>query len=119
MNPGEALEALLGNADILRVEDQDYLLAPVSSALLDSLATVGADVNDLEPDDPPEDDDPGEDSDPPEKSAAEEGPSHRPNAWDRQNYVAMRERLFEKQGDVYLTIIPGRDIRIQHQGAFR
>ncbi len=66
MNPDEALETLLGNADILRVESQYYLLAPVSSALLDQLATLDAGAEDMEVDDPPEDDNPAEDDDPPE-----------------------------------------------------
>ncbi len=66
MNPASALEALLGTADILQVENQNYLLAPVSSALLEHLATVGSVDDDLEPDDWPEDNDPKEDDDPPE-----------------------------------------------------
>lgn len=66
MNPGDALETLLADAEILRVENQDYLLAPVSSALLDQLATLDAGAEDIEVDDPPEDDNPAEDDDPPE-----------------------------------------------------
>ena len=49
MTAQEAVGRLLDNADLLLVAGAAYLLAPVSDALLDALATVGADTEDMEP----------------------------------------------------------------------
>ena len=50
MTAQEAVGRLLDNADLLMVgPGVPYLLAPVSDALLDALATVGADTEDMEP----------------------------------------------------------------------
>ena len=49
MTPAEAVERLLDNADLLLVGGAAYLLAPVSEAVLDALAAVGADTEDAEP----------------------------------------------------------------------
>lgn len=49
MNAQEAVERLLDHADLLLVGGAAYLLAPVFPAMLDALATVGADTEDLEP----------------------------------------------------------------------
>ncbi len=48
MTAAEAIERLLDQADLLMVGGADYLLAPVSDAMLDALATVGADTEDME-----------------------------------------------------------------------
>ena len=48
MTPAEAVERLLDNADLLLVGGAAYLLAPVSEAVLDALAVVGADTEDAE-----------------------------------------------------------------------
>ena len=49
MTAGEAVERLLDQADLLMVGGVAYLLAPVSPSVLDALATVGADTEDMEP----------------------------------------------------------------------
>ncbi len=49
MTAQEAVERLLDGADLLMVGGVPCLLAPVSDAVLDALATVGADVADMEP----------------------------------------------------------------------
>ncbi len=49
MTTQEAVGRLLDNADLLMVGGVPYLLAPVSAAVLDALATVGADTEDAEP----------------------------------------------------------------------
>ncbi len=54
------MERLLDNADLLMVGGVPYLLAPVSDAVLDALAAVGADTEDAEPE-PTGDDGDGED----------------------------------------------------------
>ena len=45
----EAVERLLDHADLLMVGGVPYLLAPVSDAVIDALAGVGAGVEDMEP----------------------------------------------------------------------
>ncbi len=45
----EAVGRLLDQADLLLVGGGAYILAPVSPAVLDALATVGADAEDMEP----------------------------------------------------------------------
>ena len=49
MTAQEAVARLLGQADLLMVGGAAYLLAPVSDAVLDALATVGGDTEDMEP----------------------------------------------------------------------
>ena len=49
MTAQEAVGRLLDSADLLMVGGTAYLLAPVSDAVLDALATVGADTEDMEP----------------------------------------------------------------------
>ncbi len=61
MTAQEAVERLLDGADLLHVGGAAYLLAPVSDAVLDALAAVGADTEDAEIDDPTESD--GDDED--------------------------------------------------------
>ncbi len=61
MTAQEAVGRLLDQADLLMVGGAAYLLAPVSNALLDALATVGAGDEDAEIDDPTESD--GDDQD--------------------------------------------------------
>ena len=60
MTAQEAVGRLLDQADLLMVGGVAYLLAPVSDAVLDALATVGAGTEDAEPE-PTEDD--GDDED--------------------------------------------------------
>ncbi len=45
----EAVGRLLDGADLLMVGGAAHLLAPVSDAVLDALAMVGADTEDMEP----------------------------------------------------------------------
>ena len=61
MTAAEAVGRLLDGADLLIVGGVPYLLAPVSDAVLDALATVGAGTEDMEIDDPTESD--GDDED--------------------------------------------------------
>ena len=61
MTAQEAVGRLLNQADLIHVGGAAYLLAPVSDAVLDALATVGADTEDAEIDDPTESD--GDDQD--------------------------------------------------------
>ncbi len=61
MTAHEAVARLLDGADLLVVGGAAYLLAPVSDAVLDALATVGASTEDAEIDDPTEGD--GDDED--------------------------------------------------------
>ena len=49
MTAQEAVGRLLDHADLLLVGGAAYLLAPVSPSVLDALATVGADTEDMEP----------------------------------------------------------------------
>ena len=49
MTADEAVGHLLDQADLLLVGGAAYLLAPVSDAVLDALAAVGADTEDMEP----------------------------------------------------------------------
>ena len=49
MTAQEAVGRLLDGADLLMVGGAAYLLAPVSDAVLDALATVRASTEDLEP----------------------------------------------------------------------
>ncbi len=60
MTANEAVGYLLDNADLLLVSGSAYLLAPVSDAVLDALAGIGAETEDAEPE-PIEDDGDGED----------------------------------------------------------
>ncbi len=48
MTAQEAVARLLDQADLLLVGGGAYILAPVSPAVLDALATVGADAEDME-----------------------------------------------------------------------
>ena len=48
MTAQEAVERLLDGADLLMVGSAAYLFAPVSNTVLDALATVGADTEDME-----------------------------------------------------------------------
>ncbi len=48
MTAQEAVGRLLDQADLLLVGGGAYILAPVSPAVLDALATVGADAEDME-----------------------------------------------------------------------
>ena len=48
MTAQEAVARLLDTADLLMVGGAAFLLAPVSDDVLDALATVGADTEDLE-----------------------------------------------------------------------
>ena len=50
MTADEAIGFLLDGADLLMVGGASFLLAPVSDAVLDALAAVGADTADMEPD---------------------------------------------------------------------
>ena len=49
MTAQEAVGRLLDNADLLMVGGAAYLLAPVSNAMVDALAAVGADTEDMAP----------------------------------------------------------------------
>ena len=49
MNAQEAVARLLDQADLLMIGGAAYLLAPVTDAVLDALATVGAGTEDIEP----------------------------------------------------------------------
>ena len=49
MTAQEAVGQLLDQADILMVGGAVWMLAPVSPAMVDALATVGADAEDAEP----------------------------------------------------------------------
>ena len=49
MTAQEAVGRLLDHADLLHVGGAAYLLAPVSDDVMDALATVGADTEDMEP----------------------------------------------------------------------
>ncbi len=49
MTGQEAVGRLLDGADLLHVGGAVWMLAPVSNAVLDALATVGADTEDMEP----------------------------------------------------------------------
>ena len=49
MTAQEAVGRLLDGADLLHVGSAAYLLAPVTDAMIDALAVVGADTEDMEP----------------------------------------------------------------------
>ncbi len=49
MTANEAVGRLLDGADLLMVGGAAYLLAPVPDVVLEALATVGADMEDVEP----------------------------------------------------------------------
>ncbi len=49
MTAQEAVERLLDNADLLLVGGAAYLLAPESPSVIDALAAVGADTEDMDP----------------------------------------------------------------------
>ena len=49
MTAQEAVGRLLDQADLLMVGGAVWMLAPVSGDVLDALATVGADMEDMEP----------------------------------------------------------------------
>jgi len=49
MTAQEAVERLLDHADLLHVGGAAWMLAPVTDVMIDALATVGADAEDLEP----------------------------------------------------------------------
>ena len=67
-----AMRALCQTADLFVVGDQAYLLAPVTPALVDTLAVFEAEGYDREPDDGPELDDPSEFDDPGEANGDQE-----------------------------------------------
>ncbi len=48
MTAAEAIERLLDGADLLHVGGAVWMLAPVSDDVIDALATVGADTEDME-----------------------------------------------------------------------
>ena len=56
MTAAEAVGRLLDGADLLHVGGAVWMLAPVTDAMIDALAVVGADTVDLEPE-PVEDED--------------------------------------------------------------
>ena len=49
MTAREAINRLFDHADLLHVGGAVWMLAPVSDAVLDALATVDADTADMEP----------------------------------------------------------------------
>ena len=49
MTAQEAVARLLDHADLLHVGGAVWMLAPVSDAMVDALATVGARAEDMEP----------------------------------------------------------------------
>ena len=49
MTAQEAVERLLDQADLLHVGSAVWMLAPISDAMIDALATVGARAEDMEP----------------------------------------------------------------------
>ena len=49
MTAQEAVGRLLDGADLLHVDGAAYLLAPVTDSVIDALAGIGADTEDLEP----------------------------------------------------------------------
>ena len=49
MTADEAVERLLAGADLLVIGGVPYLLAPMPDAMVDALAAVGADTEDMEP----------------------------------------------------------------------
>ncbi len=49
MTAQEAVGRLLDHADLLMVAGAAYLLAPVTDAVLDALAGIDADAEDMEP----------------------------------------------------------------------
>ncbi len=49
MTADEAVGRLLDHADLLHVGGAVWMLAPVSNAVLDALAAVGAGTEDMEP----------------------------------------------------------------------
>ena len=49
MTAQEAVGRLLDHADLLHVGGAVWMLAPVTDAMVDALATVGADTEDAEP----------------------------------------------------------------------
>ncbi len=49
MTAQKAVARLLDNADLLHVGGAVWMLAPVTDAMIDALATVGAGTEDLEP----------------------------------------------------------------------
>ena len=49
MNAQEAVERLLDQADLLMVGSAVWMLAPVTDAMIDALAVVGADTENDEP----------------------------------------------------------------------
>ncbi len=49
MTADEAVGCLLDHADLLHVGGAVWMLAPVSDAMIDALAGVGADAEDMEP----------------------------------------------------------------------
>ncbi len=48
MTAQEAVERLLDNADLLHVGGAVWMLAPVTDAMVDAQAAVGADTEDME-----------------------------------------------------------------------
>ena len=48
MTAQEAVDRLVDNADLLHVGGAVWMLAPVSPAMVDALAAVGADTEDME-----------------------------------------------------------------------
>ncbi len=61
MTATEAIMRLVDTADLLHVGSAVWMLAPVTSPMIDALAGVGADTEDAEIDDPTESD--GDDED--------------------------------------------------------
>ncbi len=49
MTAQEAVARLVDNADLLHVGGAVWMLAPVTSPMIDALATVGARAEDMEP----------------------------------------------------------------------
>ena len=49
MTAQEAVGRLLDQADLLHVGSAVWMLAPISDAMIDALATVGARAEDMEP----------------------------------------------------------------------
>ena len=49
MTAQEAVGRLLDHADLLMVDGAVWMLAPMTDAMLDALAVVGADTEDMEP----------------------------------------------------------------------
>ena len=99
----ELLQTIATTSDLLVVDGETYLLARVEDSILEAIAGLDADQEDLEPDDHSEDDDSAEDDDPDEDNGDQgELYGFRTHTAETSDQLFREREQQDKIGAVYL-----------------